>query len=404
MLHRIGKVLKLRGEVVLSQDNADLGRLQALVERLQNGNQSERSSAARTLGEIGDDSAIEPLLAALKNRRPGGKTIVIESLGKIAARSTNPDVLQQVLELLAQQIKSGTGLDKAAAHSIARFGEAALTYLTPLLSDDDPHVSKIAATAISEIGAPAFPLLTTMLNHSSTDVRNTALDGLVRLLWFDPVSKSKEAQSALLSALAHQDASLRARAAYYLGLLKDSAFVPQHLGALGDNSPEVRANAALALGKSGSQDVIGPLITALTDTPIQKQVIYALGKIGDGAAIASLRMYWDTADNSLRFLVAASLARCGDESGIDVMAKACVESEDAEQVIQAIDALGEAALKYPAYTDRLVPILAARLGDHRSPHGTALNHLAVGNTVNNHARGALEKIGTPEALKALDQR
>lgn len=375
--------------------------MQDLIDRLQKGPYQEQYNAARQLGEIGDDNAIEPLIAELGNSHSRVKRQALQSLGKIGARSEDPVRRRQVLSFLSEKLRSHQGLAEAAAQGVAAFGAEALPDLMLRLSDGEPTSLQAAASAIAQVGLPALEILERMLEHPNAKVRKTGMDGLIRLLWGDSRDR---AMAALRSALANPDVALRANAASHLGLNRDPVCVPQLVAALGDQSLEVRGQAALALGHIGSRDALQPLITALTDAPILKQVVYALGELGDSEALAPLRTYLNTADDKLGFLLLLGLARCGDETGIEKISKVCAADEDVERVMSAIDALGAAAVKHPECAGRVVSILTARLGDPRAPRSAALNHLAVGNTVNHRVRRALEEIGTPGALAALKAR
>lgn len=371
-------------------------QLTELLERLRSGKQPERFGAARGLGESGDDSVVEALVAALGDRNPLVKQQVLKSLGAIGARSSNPTRRGEIIDLLLDKVRSNTSLGESAARGMAAFGEDALPFLVPLLREQDLKSAHNAAIAISDIGIPALDILAELLNHPNAEIRKVALTGLARRIHND-----LRVKTILQSALKNSDEWIRASAAYNLGLHRVTESLPDLLSALQDDAVSVRAKAAIALGRIGSAQAMLALMGALDDLLIRKQVVYALGEIGDSRAIPALRSCETTFDGGLKFLLAMSLTRCGDAAGIDELETICAASDDPEQVIYAIDALGQAGEKHPTLALRIIPVLAARLADNRSPRGDSLNRLRAARIVKRSAAEALEQIGTPEALRAL---
>ena len=94
------------------------------------------------------------------------------------------------------------------------------------------------------------------------------------------------ASGTLQRALAHEDATVRARAALALGRLQDSSDVAVLVPVLRDRVPAVRREAAFALGQIGHRDARGPLEDALRDpdAEVVELAVEALGKLGDRAA------------------------------------------------------------------------------------------------------------------------
>ena len=208
-------------------------------------------------------------------------------------------------------------------------------------------------------------------------------------------------KTRLRLALTDLDASIRAKAARDVGILKDHDSVSQLIVALVDSNTDVRTNAVDALGNIGSRQAVEPLIAALKDESIVIHAVYALGQIGDSSAMPALRSFLITDDNKYRFRLAYSLALCGDSPAIDDLDLVCAVSEDPERVILAIYALETTCKRHPMLVSRIIPILAGRLGDRRSPRAEALNHLRAPRWVDREANRSLRNIGTPEAIQAL---
>ena len=94
----------------------------------------------------------------------------------------------------------------------------------------------------------------------------------------------------IITALEHENPSVREKAAKALGNLGDTMAVGPLIKCLEDSYPFTRQKAIDALGKLGDPKAVDPLIKCLEDTdPIVKdKAIKALGKLGDPKAADSL--------------------------------------------------------------------------------------------------------------------
>ena len=95
----------------------------------------------------------------------------------------------------------------------------------------------------------------------------------------------------LVDFLDSPDADRRARAAFALGSVQDTAAVPELLRLLGDRSRRVRADAAFALGQSADSSVAPQLLRALEreeDEVVLVEVLTALGKVGGAASLSAV--------------------------------------------------------------------------------------------------------------------
>ena len=84
------------------------------------------------------------------------------------------------------------------------------------------------------------------------------------------------------------DSDRRARAAFALGSVQDTAAVPELLRLLGDRSRRVRADAAFALGQTADSSAAPRLLRALEredDEVVLVEVLTALGKIGGAGSL-----------------------------------------------------------------------------------------------------------------------
>jgi peptidylprolyl isomerase len=121
---------------------------------------------------------------------------------------------------------------------------------------------------------------------------------------------------ALAERLGATDPRVRARAAFALASLGDEATAPALLEALADPSSLVRADAALALGRTRfgeggdtREDVSRVLLQTLATEPsaeVRRAILDAMGRVGDASSIDILARY---ADPKLSRDIAMALSR-----------------------------------------------------------------------------------------------
>jgi HEAT repeat protein len=112
--------------------------------------------------------------------------------------------------------------------------------------------------------------------------RREALKELVEL--------GQPAVELLVAALREGSNELRYMAALILGKLRDAAAVPALVESMADEDERVRANAALALGELGGEEAFAALVAALKDRDwwVRSCVADALGWFGDARAVEPL--------------------------------------------------------------------------------------------------------------------
>jgi len=126
----------------------------------------------------------------------------------------------------------------------------------------------------------------------------------------------------------------RREAVRNLGLKKDKRGVSELIHSLkNDRDDNVRAFAALSLGKIKDKSSAGALIEALNDEHlvVKIEAIRALGEIGEPEAIPTLLPLIENSDPRLRCEVASCLGKLGNKEGLNAILK---EIEDVESPLR----------------------------------------------------------------------
>ena len=178
------------------------------------------SLAAKALGQIRDERVVEPLISALRDGSEGVRYNAVKALGMIGdPRAVDP--LVAVLRYGNTLVPIPTiGQDHRvlwhAANALVSIGEPAVEPLIDILSDEDEQACCRAAYALREIGDPRAAEQLQAVELRIASVRN--------LEW------ESEFRGLRISQRIPES-------------------VESHIAALRDGSPEVRWQAAYALGK-----------------------------------------------------------------------------------------------------------------------------------------------------------
>lgn len=196
----------------------------------------------------------------------------------------------------------------------------------------------------------------------------------------------------LARALSHPDAEVRARAALAVGRVQDSTSVPALAAVLADRDVRVRREAAFALGQVGHRSARTALERALTDRDpeVVALAVEALGKCGDPAATAAVVPFVRRGTTEQRMRACESLWRLADTSATSALLAALPEREAAVRwrVVYALERL--------MVPDRIVPAVIPVLTD---PDPLVRAHAArtLGRLKSRMATAALvEALGDPD--------
>jgi HEAT repeat protein len=269
------------------------GAVESLVECLGSRDAALRESAARLLGKIGDDSAIEALVRALSSDSLDMVKAAAEALGMLrwqpdrsaagAAYWASQARFDRCLEIGAVATPSLVAALKdrhqaardAAAQALVEVGAQAFDSLIGALSDGAKTVRSTAAWVLGEIGdVRAVEPLIASLADGVEDVRVAARRALVRI--------GAPAVESLIAALrGSRDwevymCEMSAQALVDIG----APAVEPLIAAVGDEDVLVRWTAVEALGKIGDKRAVASLVSALDDRAVRQAASEALDLLG----------------------------------------------------------------------------------------------------------------------------
>jgi HEAT repeat protein len=297
--HNIGK-LKGKGDIH--------GLLKALEHPK---NPRVRKAAAEALGELGDETASEPLATAAFDEEQDVRIAAIEALGGIG----DEGAVHALIKILKGLIITSTE-SKAAAMALIRLGSRAIPALVSTVLDQDEDENRRLAT-IRVLGAIGSP---------------EAQDGLMKVLEEDPeftiFDGAADALHAvgdahvvdrLLALASGEDYFRAARAAHVLGNNKDDRAI-EPLCALLDKpeSESLRGEVIVAaLANYYDPRTVEALIQALekdhTMAKAAAQVLEVWAKITVDPLIEALRHENDKVQNWAAIL----LGKIGDKRAIE---------------------------------------------------------------------------------------
>ncbi|HYM80980.1 MAG TPA: HEAT repeat domain-containing protein [Candidatus Limnocylindria bacterium] len=190
------------------------------------------------------------------------------------------------------------------------------------------------------------------------------------------------ADGVLKRFLADPDVELRARAALAVGRLQDSVAVPDLLPLLQDTAPEVRREAVFALGQIGHRSARSALEARLADPDAESALlaIEALGKLGDRGATAKVAGFLTSATPAVRSEAAVALWRLADSTALGrlLAAHSDADPEVRWRVLYALEKIvdpdrvvliGALHLADDEWTSRAAA--ARTIGRQKSPRGVA---------------------------------
>jgi HEAT repeat protein len=241
--------------------------------------------AARALGRMGDFRAAEPLLAALRDRRPDAA--VVRGAAALALGELKAEAAAAIYERALTR-QSGDDWHVEIAQLATLRLETVVQALVEALRDPAPEVRASAADACLDLCLAEPPegllfagKLKPPLSRGATPTAGPeAGAGTER---FGVPSPLLLAVEPLGAALKDANAAVRASAATALGWIGDARAAASLVLCLKDPDEECRIAAAQALGMLHSPLALKPLARALGDASlaVRRQVAESLGRLSE---------------------------------------------------------------------------------------------------------------------------
>lgn len=230
----------------------------------------ERRLAAEFLGDLGDSCAIEPLIAALKDKDIDVLWSVVKSLGKIGDQRAVLPLAKALTETNNWQMPS------LVEEALEKIGQRNCSALLDLLTHRNSDIRQLPVKILGKIGnlEAVERLIFAMKNDENFMVRGWAAKSLGQL-------GDERAVEPLINAM--DDRTIIVEVMEALGILGDARAVDPLVIYISDKNNGSRDLAAIALGKIGNTSAVEALMTALTDESMQVRIAAteALLAIGD---------------------------------------------------------------------------------------------------------------------------
>ena len=359
--------LQDRSEKVRAEAACSLGRLKARQAihpltnlLLRDPRAPVREEAARALGEIGDERALEALkqaLGELPYEVRAGALAAMEKMGDEAVplflqaldeddkrtRTQAATALERngyvgrLIERLAEDSGKTSGPSYRLLLKVARTG--VVESLIQALSYPDLRVRVRICQLLGEARSTSAldPLSDVVRNDSEWAVRARALAALIRIgdeqtqsLWLRHLREEEEdVRECILESMRElsptvlkpmlpdllpylHDPNLKIRTLMValIGSVRSERVVRALIESLKDSAADVRAQAASVLGRFSQKDAVRALEQCLEDPEalVRASAVRALGKIKDSTSIPALAQAFENADDSYRDDIAQALA------------------------------------------------------------------------------------------------
>jgi HEAT repeat protein len=227
-------------------------------------------------------------------------------------------LLQKEINGLIKELAEGDIIDQyKAGRKLKKIGKQAVPALIDAAKGDNKRLRKTSMVVLGQIkDESAVPILVEELEKTK-DKKLKA--GLIIILGR---IGDKRASPTLMKALNEESEEVVAAAAYALGKLKEENAVPFLIPLLGHSNEYVRREVTKALKKIGDPAI--PVLTKdMEHKPLNNRylIITILGKIGGEKAIHALLEALKDNNEYIRLSAAESLSELGNDKGYELAVK-----------------------------------------------------------------------------------
>ena len=354
----------------------------ALIARLRDADIDVCVDAAEALGKIGSSRAIPPLIESLKHESSGEVcTAVITALTAIGGREAN-DVLLEIAAQRPERLEmdhdwdSWWDLQLEAVRGLGRAKEARAIAILIDIMDSHEHqdIESEVLKVLAQIGGQATDILIQRLQQSSPRSRRRAARALGAV-------RSVEASRALSRALQDDAAEVRSAAINALAEQGAAHYLPAILLLMRDESEAVRSAAIQSACQlaSSADTLCEPLLARLDDPSgaVRNCSLHALSGINappffSAEMIQRVAASLEDPDPTVGSSACALLGQCGDAATIPRLTALLVGSNRHPTLRRAAaQALGQIGVT----NDDLLQALTEAIGDQEQ--GVCLAALAA---------------------------
>jgi HEAT repeat protein len=332
--------------------------LNAVVQRLSNGDPDIRGAAVDVLGKIGGDKTAAAVNSVLFST--AAQDSAISALQKIGA----PAVPLVVAHLEDPALQTNIAFRQ---QMVGLLDQIALPSSVPELikiagMPGQPSVQRLAQVALADTALAAYTSVQTakeaLAAAKDPAAKSTAQTALTKAEAALPTVQPAEMPLRECLRDTNSDSDSRSQAALALGRFASPAAIAALVTSLGDFDAQVRDASQTGLQSSGTASV-GPLTAALTQGPtaIRAGAAQALGGIGTPAAVSALMAEFHGAatPDAVREGAIVGLGRSGDPAVIPTLVQAL---GDRDGIVADSAQIG---LLTPALAKPAIPALVAAL-------------------------------------------
>lgn len=338
---------------------------------------SLRTAASKVLKEIGGRRTIKPLLnAALSDVDKATRARANNALKEIGGE----ELIGMLMEALNDdsnlvRARAARMLGRIPSKLAAlRLAEALDDKDDVVRADVSQALKRICNQEILRIeaGNKIVDDLVAAIDDEQNVVRIRIVDTLKQI-------GGSRALNALKGALRDKDGFVRAKAAYALGFLQSNKAWKDLAAALADQEVLMRANAAEALGKIGDRRAVPSLIDSLADPTaiVRAKSAWSLGRIGFNSATSDLiKASRDSTSPEVRANATLALGQIAEPRSVFRIAEAARDDNARvrEHAVEALGRLGRKCVKYDVRaSEHAITALVAVLKSER----TELHDLAA---------------------------
>jgi HEAT repeat protein len=373
--------------------------IQPLLEILGNEkNLFVQGSAAITLGIIGSQKAVDPLLKIFKNslgepelRRDVGNALqrLVYFLKKLDSHNSNlEEIFKMSLDILKDSKKEEVNVRCEAMNILCQKGDQKVIneFERIVFNHAEDQMLRISAIEVLRLENNWTQLIAKKVLDSQDPNDLYLKHKIIDILQVLDRAESIDLLTDFLRS--SENSGLKGHAASALHKYSDREDILSLLKeALKNLSKDVRQRAARALAKPGNENAVSALLELLKESdPCDRQsAIYALGSIGSEKAYdALLRVFQDNdEDLNIRNLVLWALTQIDVDRTLDLLTEHLKHIQDRNLLKKIVIALGKSS--EPKAVELLLQVLIQNDED----------------SIQNHILYALRQVATPEHISTL---